>query len=262
MNFKIPFSRQLLAGSFFPLLLFTAVRAEPTSVPVTIDGLVAQALTGNPELKFYKAEIAVARAGRKIAGKLSNPELDLEGDSFGEFRMVDGERITKKALGELMRKRMLDQVPRQNLLVSHGHRHRRRCGSSAPDCDCRQRRYHHFHFPHPARRASALRMAGAKNQTKKPSTYRIMKTVSKLIAVALLVAFTGSALADVTIKEGPRKGRLLGVDGQSAEFLVEKDRTVSIAIYDAAMNAQPAAVKLISATAEAPTGKVKLEFEK
>jgi cobalt-zinc-cadmium resistance protein CzcA len=34
------------------------------------------------------------------------------------WRTVDGERITKEALGDLMRKRMLDQVPGQNLLVS------------------------------------------------------------------------------------------------------------------------------------------------
>ncbi len=34
------------------------------------------------------------------------------------WRAVDGERITKEALGDLMRKRMLDQVPGQNLLVS------------------------------------------------------------------------------------------------------------------------------------------------
>lgn len=52
-------------------------QAEPTPVPVTIDGLVTQALAGNPELKFYKAEIAVAKSGRSVAGRLSNPELNL-----------------------------------------------------------------------------------------------------------------------------------------------------------------------------------------
>ena len=35
-----------------------------------------------------------------------------------KWRTVDGKRITKEALGELMRKRMLDLVPGQNLLVS------------------------------------------------------------------------------------------------------------------------------------------------
>ena len=89
-----------------------------------------------------------------------------------------------------------------------------------------------------------------------------MKTISKIITTALLVAFTGSALADVTIKAGPRKGRLLEVDKEKAEFFVEKDRTISIAFYDAEMKAQPAAAQVVSATAEAPTGKTKLEFEK
>ncbi len=89
-----------------------------------------------------------------------------------------------------------------------------------------------------------------------------MKTISRILTAALLVAFTGTALADVAIKAGPRKGRVLEMEGQNAEFFVEKDRTVSVAFYDAAMKAQPAAAQVVSATAEATTGKVKLEFEK
>ena len=89
-----------------------------------------------------------------------------------------------------------------------------------------------------------------------------MKTIRNLITAALLVAFTGSTLAEVTIKAGPRKGRLLEIEIQQAEFFVEPDRSISIAFYDAAMKAQPAAAQSVSATAEAPTGKVKLEFEK
>lgn len=52
--------------------------AAPEPIAVTIDGLVTQALARNPELKFYKAEIAVAKAGRSTAGKLTNPELNLD----------------------------------------------------------------------------------------------------------------------------------------------------------------------------------------
>ena len=89
-----------------------------------------------------------------------------------------------------------------------------------------------------------------------------MKTISKLITAALLIAFTGSALAEVTVKAGPRKGRILEIENQQAEFFIEKDRTISIAFYDASMKAQPAAAQVVTATAEAPTGKVKLEFEK
>ena len=41
----------------------------------TLDALVAETLERNPELKFYEAEIAAARGGRKTAGLLANPEL-------------------------------------------------------------------------------------------------------------------------------------------------------------------------------------------
>ena len=62
--------------------------AEPAPVPVTIDGLVTQALAGNPELKFYKAEITVAKSSRSVVGRLSNPELNLE---LGQKRTRGGD---------------------------------------------------------------------------------------------------------------------------------------------------------------------------
>ena len=42
---------------------------------VALEALVAEALERNPELKFYEAEIAAAKAGRKSAGLWSSPEL-------------------------------------------------------------------------------------------------------------------------------------------------------------------------------------------
>jgi cobalt-zinc-cadmium efflux system outer membrane protein len=42
---------------------------------VTIETLVAEALERNPELNFYKAELAAARAGRKASGLWSNPQV-------------------------------------------------------------------------------------------------------------------------------------------------------------------------------------------
>ena len=83
--------------------------------------------------------------------------------------------------------------------------------------------------------------------------------LNTLLVLALAVT---PALADASVKAGPRKGRVLEMEAKNAEFFVEKDRTVSIAFYDAAMKAQPAAAEIVTATAEAPTGKVKLEFEK
>ena len=42
---------------------------------VSLGALVAQALRENPELQFYRAELAAAKAGRKAAGLMPNPEL-------------------------------------------------------------------------------------------------------------------------------------------------------------------------------------------
>ena len=87
-----------------------------------------------------------------------------------------------------------------------------------------------------------------------------MKTLLHL--VTLIALATTSAFADAKVKAGPRKGLLLDLGGKQAEFFVEKDRTISIAMYDAALKAQPASTEVITATAEAPTGKTKIEFEK
>lgn len=46
-----------------------------TNVSYTLDALVAEALERNPERKFYDAEITAARAERKTAVSLANPEL-------------------------------------------------------------------------------------------------------------------------------------------------------------------------------------------
>jgi outer membrane protein, heavy metal efflux system len=59
--------------------VMTAVAAEGGATngsPTTLDGLVADALAQNPELKFYEAEIGAAKAGRKTAGLLANPEFN------------------------------------------------------------------------------------------------------------------------------------------------------------------------------------------
>ena len=87
-----------------------------------------------------------------------------------------------------------------------------------------------------------------------------MKTLLHILTVlALAIA---PALADAKVKAGPRHGRILELEGVNAEFFVEKDRTISIAFYDAAGKKQPAAAQVIIATAEAPGAKTKLEFEK
>ena len=53
---------------------------------LTIDGLVAEVVHKNPELDFYRAEIAAARAGRRTAREWKNPELTA---SLGSKRVWD-----------------------------------------------------------------------------------------------------------------------------------------------------------------------------
>jgi cobalt-zinc-cadmium efflux system outer membrane protein len=50
-----------------------------TEIPnLTLDELVSEALEKNPELNFYKAQIAAARAERHTSGLISNPELSTQ----------------------------------------------------------------------------------------------------------------------------------------------------------------------------------------
>lgn len=44
----------------------------------SVESLVKEALEKSPEIAFYEAEIAAAKAGRSVAGRLSNPELNLD----------------------------------------------------------------------------------------------------------------------------------------------------------------------------------------
>ena len=87
-----------------------------------------------------------------------------------------------------------------------------------------------------------------------------MKTLLNILIIAALA--TTSAFADAKVKAGPRKGLILDLGVKQAEFFVEKDRSISIAVYDAAMKAQAASTEVITAIAEAPSGKTKIEFEK
>jgi cobalt-zinc-cadmium efflux system outer membrane protein len=63
------------------------LKAEEAPVPVAIANLVATALSSNPEIQFYESEIVAAKAGRRVAGRPGNPELDLE---IGRKRSTGG----------------------------------------------------------------------------------------------------------------------------------------------------------------------------
>lgn len=88
-------SRAFRRASLISTGLFVALSIlSPAAEPIPLDTLVAETVAGNPELKFYQAEIAAARGGRITAGELPNPELsvslgnksvdDLRGNKIGD----------------------------------------------------------------------------------------------------------------------------------------------------------------------------------
>lgn len=73
------------------LLAAALTAAEPTpggpsAAPLTLDALVAEVLERNPELAFYRAEIAAAQGEQRTATVLPNPEL---ATSLGSKRATD-----------------------------------------------------------------------------------------------------------------------------------------------------------------------------
>jgi len=91
-----------------------------------------------------------------------------------------------------------------------------------------------------------------------------MKTFLKVIALAgvLCAGFLTLNAADKKHLGGPKGGRLLEKTEPKAEFYVEKDRTVTITFYDAALKPVPAAAQSVTVIADAKDGKSKLDFEK
>lgn len=65
-----------------------AAWAADRQAAVSIAELVSKTLAANPEIRFYEAEIAAAKAGRSTAGRLSNPELSLD---IGQKRVRSGD---------------------------------------------------------------------------------------------------------------------------------------------------------------------------
>lgn len=65
--------------SFLYSLLFVSVLGQsPLLSAVTPAVLGDEAVAVNPEINFYAAEIAAARAGKKTAGQIANPELSVD----------------------------------------------------------------------------------------------------------------------------------------------------------------------------------------
>ena len=75
------FSWLICLGVGVPPLLaadVTPVDSQAVADPVTVDAVVAEVVRQNPELDFYRAEVAAAKAGRRSAAKWKNPELSAD----------------------------------------------------------------------------------------------------------------------------------------------------------------------------------------
>lgn len=85
-----------------------------------------------------------------------------------------------------------------------------------------------------------------------------MKTKYALGVFAAL-AFSASALFAKPIP-GPKGGRILTEAAPHAEFFVDANHHVVISFYDADLKPVPASEQVATVTAEAPSGKTKLDF--
>lgn len=80
---------------FILLVLSVPACAEPPQPQRSIDALIKEVLARNPEIAFYQAEIDAARAGRSVAGRMSNPELSVE---LGRKRVTSPESAAAEGL--------------------------------------------------------------------------------------------------------------------------------------------------------------------
>jgi hypothetical protein len=79
-----------------------------------------------------------------------------------------------------------------------------------------------------------------------------------LVSIALLASAVAFAAKPVA---GPKGGRILTTAAPHAEFFVEKDRKVAVTFYDAKLKPLAPGAQVVSAVAEAKSGKVTLAFE-
>lgn len=87
-----------------------------------------------------------------------------------------------------------------------------------------------------------------------------MKNIRKLTLGFIAITVSAVALLAKPIP-GPNNGRILTTDAPHAEFFVEKDRTVVVSFYDKNLKPVPVSGRVVTATAEAKSGKVPLQFE-
>jgi len=91
-----------------------------------------------------------------------------------------------------------------------------------------------------------------------------MKTSLRLLtlAAALSVALFTATAADKSAKAMPGGGRFLEKTEPHAEFVFQKDRSITINFYTAELKTVAATTQVVTVIATAKDGKTTLEFEK
>lgn len=91
-----------------------------------------------------------------------------------------------------------------------------------------------------------------------------MKTSPKLLILAsmLCAGIITSVTAEKKHLGGPKGGRILEKTEPKAEFYLEKDHTVTITFYDAALRSVPADAQTVTVIANAKDEKKTVAFEK
>lgn len=78
MKFLPLFFRSFLCSGAFAASAIAQAESAVADPSVSISALVTEIALHNPELKFYEEEIAAAKAGRRSATRLNDPELSLD----------------------------------------------------------------------------------------------------------------------------------------------------------------------------------------
>lgn len=86
-----------------------------------------------------------------------------------------------------------------------------------------------------------------------------MKSIRHLTLIAIAAVATVTALA-AKPAPGPKGGKIVTSDSPHVEFFVAADRTVVVSFYDKDLKAVAPGSQVVTAVAEAKTGKANLSF--
>lgn len=87
-----------------------------------------------------------------------------------------------------------------------------------------------------------------------------MNPFKKTVLVSLALFASATALFAAKPIPGPKGGKIVTKEAPHVEFFVTKDRAVIVSFYDQNLKAVPASGQVVTAIAEAKTGKTNLNF--